>query len=73
MCCSDYACRSAQHNLFELFDPCVGHNYVHDKEELSSSLLRILIQVPVPWLESRCGSQSSELNVFVAIATENIM
>ena len=43
MCCSDYACKSAQHNLFVLFALCAGHSYVHDKEELSSSILRMLI------------------------------
>ena len=70
MCCSDYACKSAQHNLFVIFAPCAEHNFVHDKEELSSSILRMLIQVPVPWLKSRCGSQCSELNVLVAVATK---
>ena len=73
MCCSDYACKSAQHNPFELFALCAGHSFVHDIEELSSFILRILIQVPVPWLKSRCGSPSSELNVLVAVATKNIM
>ena len=43
MCCSYYACKLAQHNLFGLFDLFAGHSYVHDKEELSSFILRILI------------------------------
>ncbi|WP_257473364.1 hypothetical protein [Prochlorococcus marinus] len=33
----------------------------------------MLIQVPVPWLKSRCGSLYSELNVLVAVATKTIM
>ena len=70
MCCSDYACKSAQRNLFALFALCAEHSFVHDKEELSSFILRMLIQVPVPWLKSRCGSQWSELNVLVAVATK---
>ena len=73
MCCSDYACKSAQHNFFVLSALCAGHSFVHDTEELSSSILRMLIQVPVPWLKSRCGSQCSELNVLVAVATKIIM
>ena len=72
MCCSDYACKSAQHNFFVLSALCAEHSFVHDKEELSSSILRMLIQVPVPWLKSRCGSQCSELNVLVAVATKSL-
>ena len=43
MYCSDYACKSAQYNLYLLFALYAGHSYVHDREELSSSILQIMI------------------------------
>ena len=43
MCCKYYACKSIQHNLFVFFALCAGHSYVHDKGELSSFILRMLI------------------------------
>ena len=42
MCCNDYACKSAQHNLFLFFVLCAGHSFVHDRKELSSSMLRLI-------------------------------
>ena len=43
MCCKGYACKSIQHNLFVFFALCAGHSYVHDKGELASFILRMLI------------------------------